>query len=123
VQLLPTPLTDEVDLDGPVDDGAAPAPPKSDLPPGPTQWEPLVLWRAKGACDCDVGEDGGGAHAADCKAPAVRVPDIICRWLRPHQREGVQFMCVWWSLRRLCPALGGALWLTWRWWWRRWWWW
>jgi len=40
---------------------------------GPKVWEPLVLWE---------GENG----------PTVEVEPILCKWLRPHQREGVQFL-------------------------------
>jgi hypothetical protein len=40
---------------------------------GPKVWEPLILWE---------GEDG----------PTVEVEPILCKWLRPHQREGVQFL-------------------------------
>ena len=48
-------------------------PAEEPLPPG---IEPLVLW-----------EDAeGGAN------PPVSVDNMLCRWLRPHQREGVKFM-------------------------------
>ena len=48
-------------------------PAEEPLPPGV---EPLVLW-----------EDAeGGAN------PPVSVDNMLCRWLRPHQREGVKFM-------------------------------
>ena len=39
--------------------------------------EPLVLWAPA---------EGGGADGA------VTVDPMLTRWLRPHQREGVQFM-------------------------------
>ena len=48
-------------------------PAEEPLPPGV---EPLMLW-----------EDAeGGAN------PPVSVDNMLCRWLRPHQREGVKFM-------------------------------
>ncbi|GAB2217617.1 hypothetical protein Drorol1_Dr00000817 [Drosera rotundifolia] len=47
------------------------------LPPGV---EPLILWQPEGAEDGDCG-----------KAPIV-VEALLSRYLRPHQREGVQFM-------------------------------
>jgi DNA repair and recombination RAD54-like protein len=54
--------------------GGPPAPPPPvELPPG---LEPLVLWEPPAGV--------GGAP--------VRVDDALTRWLRPHQREGVQFM-------------------------------
>jgi hypothetical protein len=54
--------------------GGPPAPPPPvELPPGV---EPLVLWEPPAGV--------GGAP--------VRVDDALTRWLRPHQREGVQFM-------------------------------
>lgn len=40
---------------------------------GPKVWEPLILWE---------GEEG----------PSVHVEPILCKWLRPHQREGVKFL-------------------------------
>eukprot|EP00940_MAST-03C_sp_MAST-3C-sp2_P000902 g902.t1 len=43
---------------------------------GPKEWDPLVLWEG------DVNGD---------KA-IVQVEPILCKWLRPHQREGVQFL-------------------------------
>jgi SNF2 family DNA or RNA helicase len=53
--------------------GAAPPPPPVVLPPGV---DPLVLWEPP---------PGVGG-------PAVRVDDALTRFLRPHQRQGVQFM-------------------------------
>ena len=43
---------------------------------GPPPGEPLVLWQPP------EGETGA----------AVDVDPMLTRWLRPHQREGVQFM-------------------------------
>lgn len=43
---------------------------------GPPPGEPLVLWQPP------EGEAG----------PMVDVDPMLTRWLRPHQREGVQFM-------------------------------
>lgn len=43
---------------------------------GPPPGEPLVLWKAP--------EDSGGG--------IIDVDPQLTRWLRPHQREGVQFM-------------------------------
>ncbi|RLN09840.1 DNA repair and recombination protein RAD54 [Panicum miliaceum] len=55
------------------------------LPPG---IEPLVLWQRE---DCDK---------ENCNASAIEVDHLLVRYLRPHQREGVQFMfdCVSGSL-------------------------
>lgn len=52
-----------------------------ELPPG---IEPLVLWEPPAA------EEGGGPGAGG--GNAVVVDDMLTQWLRPHQREGVQFM-------------------------------
>lgn len=61
---------------------AAPAePPAAEpLPPG---IEPLVLW--------DITE-AATATAADGVEQPIEVDAMLTRWLRPHQREGVQFM-------------------------------
>ncbi|XP_025823979.1 DNA repair and recombination protein RAD54 isoform X2 [Panicum hallii] len=55
------------------------------LPPG---IEPLVLWQRE---ECDK---------ENCNASAIEVDHLLVRYLRPHQREGVQFMfdCVSGSL-------------------------
>jgi len=55
------------------EDLCAAPPPAVELPPG---IDPLILWEPS------PGEDG----------PCVRVDDALTRFLRPHQREGVQFM-------------------------------
>eukprot|EP00878_Enallax_costatus_P045593 GHUV01055013.1.p1 GENE.GHUV01055013.1~~GHUV01055013.1.p1 ORF type:complete len:196 (+),score=48.44 GHUV01055013.1:302-889(+) len=57
---------------------AQPPPEDTALPPGV---EPLVLW--------DPAEAGGAGGADDV---AVEVDPMLTRWLRPHQRDGVQFM-------------------------------
>lgn len=57
--------------EGEGDGGAAAAPPADEKP-----FEPLVLWEAGPAED---------DHR-------ISVDPRLCRWLRPHQREGVQFM-------------------------------
>ena len=81
-------------------------------------FEPLVLWRPpppeeaesdadgdgdgeEGAGEGGAGEEGEGEDGAPKtkpkpkpKAPVaapVEVDGFLCRWLRPHQREGVQF--------------------------------
>ncbi len=43
---------------------------------GPPPGEPLVLWQPP------PGDPG----------KAVEVDPVLCRWLRPHQRDGVQFL-------------------------------
>ncbi|CAN6245995.1 unnamed protein product [Urochloa humidicola] len=55
------------------------------LPPG---IEPLVLWQRE---ECDK---------ENCNSAAIEVDHLLVRYLRPHQREGVQFMfdCVSGSL-------------------------
>lgn len=52
---------------------ASAPPPAIELPPGV---EPLILW--------EPSPSTGG--------PCVKVDDALTRFLRPHQREGVQFM-------------------------------
>jgi DNA repair and recombination RAD54-like protein len=64
------------------------------LPPG---IEPLVLW--------DPVEAG---LAADAGEHAVTVDNMLTRWLRPHQREGVQFMFECVTGLRLAEGRGGC---------------
>ncbi|WOK93990.1 DNA repair and recombination protein RAD54 isoform X1 [Canna indica] len=47
------------------------------LPPG---IEPLILWQPDGVDEADV------------NVPRIEVDPLLVRYLRPHQREGVQFM-------------------------------
>ncbi|KAK9862776.1 hypothetical protein WJX84_003791 [Apatococcus fuscideae] len=54
---------------------SAPAPPQSPQP-GEPPVEPLILWEP---------EEGQGGKP-------VEVDAMLCKWLRPHQREGIQFM-------------------------------
>jgi len=76
VQLIPTPLTEEVDLtDFDADAGSVTKNP-SGMPPGPTKWERLVVWRGDG-CQCPGA--AAGDHNDSCSAPLVEVPDILCR--------------------------------------------
>ena len=63
---------DGVDQDG-TDDGK-----------GPKQWEPLVLWRAS--------ESASASAAAVAASHEISVPPVLAKWLRPHQRAGVEFM-------------------------------
>ena len=79
MQVIPTTLAEEAEL---IDEGldskivsSAPS-----MPPGPTQWERLVLWRGDDACKCDLSGSVDAKHAADCAAPNVQVPDILCRY-------------------------------------------
>jgi DNA repair and recombination RAD54-like protein len=65
------------------------------LPPG---IEPLVLWEPPGPDDAAAAAaaaagatDGSSTAAAGEEQPVV-VDTMLARWLRPHQREGVQFM-------------------------------
>ncbi|CAL4967142.1 unnamed protein product [Urochloa decumbens] len=55
------------------------------LPPG---IEPLILWQRE---ECDK---------ENCNSAAIEVDHLLVRYLRPHQREGIQFMfdCVSGSL-------------------------
>ena len=46
------------------------------MQPGEPPVEPLILWEP---------EEGQGGKS-------VEVDNMLCKWLRPHQREGVQFM-------------------------------
>ena len=46
------------------------------MQPGEPPVEPLILWEP---------EEGQGGTC-------VEVDTMLCKWLRPHQREGVQFM-------------------------------
>lgn len=78
VQLVATPLTDEIDLDDIAQTPQSDNKIKSGLPPGPSQWERLVLWRAENACECDLDERTEN-HGKNCTAPCVEVPDILCR--------------------------------------------
>ena len=77
------------------------------------EFEPLRLWEpppleeeengeageAGEAGEEAAGEEGGGAAAAaeakpakpDNRPPPIEVDGILCKFLRPHQREGVQF--------------------------------
>jgi DNA repair and recombination RAD54-like protein len=54
------------------------------LPPG---IEPLVLWDP-----AEAGLAADAAAAAAVEEHAVVVDNMLTRWLRPHQREGLQFM-------------------------------
>jgi DNA repair and recombination RAD54-like protein len=63
------------------------------LPPG---IDPLVLW--------DPVEAG---LAADAGESAVEVDNMLTKWLRPHQREGVQFMFECVTGLRLAEGQGG----------------
>ena len=45
------------------------------------RWEPLILWEG------EVEKEGG-----DVVMHQIRVADRLCKVLRPHQREGVQFV-------------------------------
>lgn len=68
----PSPVNTELDLEDEGSDAtAAPAPAVDEKP-----FEPLVLWEAGPAED---------DHR-------INVDPRLCKWLRPHQREGVQFM-------------------------------
>lgn len=77
LRLLPTPAATDPQL---LAAAAAAQPPAEELtlPPG---IEPLVLW--------DPAEAG---YARDAGEQAVEVDAMLTRWLRPHQRDGVQFM-------------------------------
>ncbi|KAG0596659.1 hypothetical protein M758_UG273900 [Ceratodon purpureus] len=57
-------------------------PPKEELPPGV---EPLILWQPD---DCDGKPEGGQFE----KAQPIIVDPHLVKFLRLHQREGVQFM-------------------------------
>ena len=46
------------------------------MQPGEPPVEPLILWEP---------EEGQGGKP-------VEVDAMLCKWLRPHQREGIQFM-------------------------------
>ena len=75
------PATREADVaeDAEEDDAAAAvAPAAAAAAPAPT-WVPLVLWRPP------EGDEGRG------KTP-VEADGVVCKFLREHQREGVQFM-------------------------------
>lgn len=78
-----------------------PEPPET-LPPG---IEPLILWEpSEPAAAAAAGADGSETAAAAATAGggaavgqgggerAIEVDPMLTRWLRPHQREGVQFM-------------------------------
>ncbi|KAG2497992.1 hypothetical protein HYH03_004251 [Edaphochlamys debaryana] len=83
----------------------SPAPPEPEpkqpeivLPPGV---EPLVLWQAPADAAAPDTPAPGAAAATPAARPAaaspagserVEVDPMLTRWLRPHQREGVQFM-------------------------------
>ena len=79
VQLLPSSLADEAGDDDVVDDGNVALPSAPSMPPGPTKWERLVLWRGEEGCDCDLSASVLAKHSLDCGAPLVEVPDILCR--------------------------------------------
>jgi len=71
---------------------------------GEMTWEPLVLWEAPEpaapSVDGAVKEEDAGAAEAGAEPPPpppqgrarVEVEGVVCRFLREHQREGVQFM-------------------------------
>ncbi|KXZ56498.1 hypothetical protein GPECTOR_1g446 [Gonium pectorale] len=55
--------------------------------------EPLVLWREAEAVGGVASAGTPGPAATDAAvAGSVMVDPMLVRWLRPHQREGVQFM-------------------------------
>jgi DNA repair and recombination RAD54-like protein len=63
----------------------------------PPRIEPLVLW--------DPVEAG---FAVDAGESAVEVDNMLTKWLRPHQREGVQFMFECVTGLRLAEGQGGC---------------
>ncbi len=64
----------------PVKPVGPPQPTPFTLPP---DFKPLVVW--------EPSEEDVAANP-DLKFTKIEVPPRICRWLRPHQREGVQFL-------------------------------
>lgn len=68
----------------------APAPTEEDF-----KFDPLVLWQQHTEEDTAPPheiESEGGAPTKPEPPPAVTVDPCLCRFLRPHQREGVQFL-------------------------------
>ena len=51
--------------------------------------EPLVLWQSKAPREMSESDEG---DADFVPAETVEVAKMLTKWLRPHQREGVQFM-------------------------------
>ena len=80
IQLIPTSISEEAEMiDAEDDSSTSTDSASSGLPPGPTKWERLELWRdteATCACECESGAD---KHSSDCSVPFVEVPDILCR--------------------------------------------
>lgn len=48
----------------------------------PDGFQPLIIWQP-------TPEE----QKENPKLTTIEVPMIVCKWLRPHQREGVKFMC------------------------------
>jgi hypothetical protein len=71
-----SPPLEEPGAEDEVESAEPPAAPAAAVEP---TWQPLVLWRPP------EGEEGAGQAA-------VEVDGVVCRFLREHQREGVQFM-------------------------------
>lgn len=62
---------------------APPPPPKvEETKTTPDGFQPLVIWQP-------TPEE----LVANPKLTTIEVPMLVCKWLRPHQREGVKFMC------------------------------
>ena len=55
--------------------------------------EPLILWQSKPPRSEEDGDSDGDREDSDyAPAEVVEVDKMLTKWLRPHQREGVQFM-------------------------------
>lgn len=54
--------------------------------------EPLVLWRPPPEAAVATEDNAAGSKAAGVGGGCVVVDNMLTRFLRPHQREGVQFM-------------------------------
>jgi len=65
----------------PIQPVAPPAPPSIPDAKPPEGFEPLIIW-----------SPSGEELAANPLLASIEVPPIVCKWLRPHQREGVKFM-------------------------------
>lgn len=69
---------------------------------------PLVLWEAE-ATEAGVAADGVTV-VPGCSGGKIAVDHMLVKWLRPHQREGVQFMFECVTGLRMTGGLGEQGW-------------